>query len=129
MSADRPGQKQLHAWVSIELKTRLELWSKQHETTYTKIITEALNRHFEEITDDDKINARIAHIEQDIGRVLEILEHKNIENKQLKPDETAKSVDSNAADTTLRPRKNAPSLRKITRNSAVKRPNKSNEPR
>jgi len=77
MTTKRPGQKQLHAWISEELKARLEEFRDEHETTYTDIITEALEAHFQKEPEEDDIPARMSRVESQLGRVLELLEEKS----------------------------------------------------
>lgn len=86
MTTRRPGQKQLHAWIPEELKSRLEKWRDEHETTYTDIITEALEAHFQKEPEDDDLPGRMSRVEVQLGRVLELLEERSdIDQEESEP--------------------------------------------
>jgi len=97
MTTRRPGQKQLHAWIPEELKARLETWRDEHETTYTDIITEALEAHFQKEPDDDDLPGRMSRVEAQLGRVLELLEETaDVDHEKGEP--AAQEVESESID-------------------------------
>ncbi len=70
MPTDREGQKQLHVWISEELKAELETWRDDHDTTYTEIVTQALRRHFE-VGHEVYIEARLDRIEKKLDSLVQ----------------------------------------------------------
>jgi hypothetical protein len=73
MAANREGQKQLHAWISAELKADLEEYRDEHETTYTAILTDALELYFEKL-EADPVTTRLDRIEQRLGELAATLD-------------------------------------------------------
>jgi len=79
MAVRRAGQKQLHAWISDELKARLEAWRDEQQTTYTDILTEALEAHFDKAQAEAGLADRVARVERKLDRVLELLDGDDID--------------------------------------------------
>ena len=60
----KPERKQLHAWISIEIKERLEQWKSDHKSTYSEILDEALASYFSMTPEAKYFSALDAKMEQ-----------------------------------------------------------------
>lgn len=90
MAVRRAGQKQLHAWISDELKARLEAWRDEQQTTYTDILTEALEAHFDKAQAEAGLADRVARVERKLDRVLELLNGGDVDQADEEPRPTTR---------------------------------------
>ena len=92
MAVRRSGQKQLHAWISDELKARLEAWRDEQQTTYTDILTEALEAHFDKAQAEVGLAERVARVERKLDRVLELLDEGDVDQADEEPRPTRRNI-------------------------------------
>lgn len=78
----RPRQKQLHVWISDELKTQLDEWRDARNSTFTNVISEALTAHFEQPTSTE-IGERLARLERKTDLILSHIGHQVAAEKPL----------------------------------------------
>src|SRR5690554_1834236 len=72
----KPERKQLHAWVDLEIKERLEQWKLDHKSTYSEILNEALASYFS-MTPEAKyfaaLDAKMEQMEAKIDHLADAL--------------------------------------------------------
>jgi len=89
----KPERKQLHAWVDLEIKERLEQWKSDHKSTYSEILNEALASYFS-MTPEAKyfaaLDSKMEQMEAKIDRLADALSSQKSTIEKISTDSVQK---------------------------------------